>query len=120
VFPEVTVVFGPGGYGSFMLGGQQPISFPEESIRAILARPGVLEDLSSAYDSPAKEPDGWVEVIDRQTWLSGDAIDQFVGDGPLITDDRPLPEYFLIRRLSEGERREMAHPGSLEALTATP
>jgi hypothetical protein len=23
-----------------------------------------------------------------------------VGSGPLVTDDRPLPEYFLIRRLT--------------------
>jgi spermidine synthase len=121
VFPEVTVVFGPGGYGSFMLGSQQPIAFPEASIRAVLDRPGVLEDISSAYDSRAHDPDAWVELIGRQTWLSGDAVDAFVGDGPLITDDHPLPEYFLLRRLSEGERRDLARPESLLALTpATP
>jgi hypothetical protein len=26
-------------------------------------------------------------------------VDAYVGPGPLITDDRPLPEYFLLRRL---------------------
>jgi hypothetical protein len=30
-------------------------------------------------------------------WISDEQIDAFVGDGPLITDDRPLPEYFLLR-----------------------
>ena len=61
VFPEVTLVRGAGGYGVYMLGSSQPITFDEASIRAALARPGVLEDISSAYDSPAKTVDGWVE-----------------------------------------------------------
>ena len=30
------------------------------------ARPGVLEDISSAYDSPATTVDDWVVVIGRQ------------------------------------------------------
>ena len=72
VFPEVTLVRGAGGYGVYMLGSSQPITFDEASIRAALARPGVLEDISSAYDSPAKTVDGWVHVIERQTWVSGD------------------------------------------------
>jgi hypothetical protein len=83
----------------------------------VLARPGVLEDLSSAYDSEDRwtDADDWVQLIADQTWLSGDAIDQFVGDGPLITDDRPLPEYFLLRRL--GQRDETpATPATLVSL----
>ena len=73
VFPEVTLVKGAGGYGVYMLGSSRPITFDEASIRAVLARPGVLEDISSAYDSPAKTVDDWVDVIERQTWVSGDA-----------------------------------------------
>ena len=42
---------------------------PEADIRAVLARPGVLEDISSAFDSPARTIDAWVDVIGRQTWL---------------------------------------------------
>jgi hypothetical protein len=33
-------------------------------------------------------------------WVEGDEVDRFAGTGPLITDDRPLPEYFLIRALT--------------------
>ena len=99
VFPEVTVVKGPGGYGAYMLGSSRPIAFDEANIRSVLARPGVLEDISSAYDSPAKTVDDWVDVIGRQTWMTGDAVEQTVGSGPLITDDRPRPEYFILRRL---------------------
>jgi hypothetical protein len=99
VFSEVTVVKGAGGYGMYMLGSSQPISFPEADIRAVLSRPGVLEDISSAYDSPTRTIDGWIAEINRQTWLTGDSVREEAGPGPLITDDRPLPEYFLLRRV---------------------
>ncbi len=32
VFPQVTIVFGPGGYGSYMLGSDQPIAFSHDAI----------------------------------------------------------------------------------------
>ena len=63
VFPQVTLVKGAGGYGMYMLGSSRPITFDEANIRATLARPGVLADTSSAYDSPAKTVEGWVDVI---------------------------------------------------------
>ena len=99
VFPKVTLVRGAGGYGAYMLGSSSPIAFDEADIRSILARPGVLEDISSAYDSPAKTVDDWIAVIRRQAWASGDQVLALAGPGPLITDDRPRPEYFLLRRL---------------------
>ena len=33
-----------------------------------------------------------------QTWLTDDAARR-AGEGPLITDDRPAPEYFLLAAL---------------------
>jgi spermidine synthase len=97
-FPEVLIVRGAGGYGFYMLGSDAPIELDPEVARSILARPGVLEDISSAYDSPASDVDAWLDVIERQTWLAGDAVETYAGGGPLITDDRPRPEYFLLRR----------------------
>jgi hypothetical protein len=82
-----------------MLGSSEPVSFPDADVRAVLDRPGVLEDISSAYDSPATTVDEWIQVIERQTWLKGDEVLAQAGAGPLITDDRPRPEYFLLRRL---------------------
>ncbi|MGP1674387.1 MAG: hypothetical protein ACTS8Z_04130, partial [Candidatus Limnocylindrales bacterium] len=99
VYPHVLVVRGPGGYGVYMLGSEQPLELDPDIGREILERPGVLGDISSAYDSPADTVDDWLAVIARQTWLSGDAARAYAGDGPLVTDDRPLPEYFLLRRL---------------------
>jgi spermidine synthase len=99
VFPEVTIIRGAGGYGVYMLGAKEPIAFAEADIRSVLGRPGVLEDISSAYDSPARSIDQWVAVIRGQFWASGPAVLEVAGPGPLITDDRPRPEYFLLRRL---------------------
>ncbi len=103
VYPQVTVIFGPGGFGMFMLGSELPIDLGESAIRDVLARPGILENISSAYDSPADTVDGWIALIGQQTWIVGSEAHRFVGEGPLITDDRPLPEYFLLRRLGAQE-----------------
>jgi hypothetical protein len=105
VFERVTVIRGPGGYGFYMLGSDQPIELPPARIREVLERPGILEDISSAFDSPASTIDDWISVIEGQQWMNDDAVRAYAGDGPLITDDEPRPEYFLIRTLAEMVRR---------------
>jgi spermidine synthase len=117
VFPEVTTVFGPGGYGMYMLGSTQPIAFEHDAIRSILSRPGVLDDISSAYDSPEHTIDGWISRIDGSRWLTGSAVRSFIGDGPMVTDDRPVSEYFLLRMLY-GAKSPVAVPATLRAATA--
>lgn len=112
VFPEVTIVFGPGGYGTYALGSDAPIRFEPDDIRTILARPGVLGNISGAFDSPARTVDAWIYAIARLTWISGDDVTLFAGDGPQVTDDRPLSEYFLIRR-AMGDGSERATPATL-------
>ncbi|HET9457805.1 MAG TPA: fused MFS/spermidine synthase [Candidatus Limnocylindrales bacterium] len=99
VFPHVLIAFGPGGYGFFLFGSGEPLAFEDAAIRDVLARPGVLEEISSAYDSPESTVEGWIERIRSLVWIADEEVAQFTGDGPLITDDRPLPEYFLLRRL---------------------
>jgi hypothetical protein len=98
VFPQVLVVRGAGGYGFYMLGSGSPIDLDPGITTAVLERPGVLDDISSAYDSPASTIDDWIAVIERQTWLTDAEARAYVGGGHLITDDRPRPEYFLLRR----------------------
>jgi hypothetical protein len=88
---------GPGGFGYDMLGSDEPLAFDDGAVRSVLARPGVLEDLSSAFDSPQDTVDGWAARIPSLVRLSGDQVARFAGPGPLITDDRPMPEYFLLR-----------------------
>ncbi len=105
VFPHVMVIRGPGGFGQFMLGALSPIELTEANIRSVLARPGVLADVSSAFDSRATTADAWVSRIADLIWLSGSDAQEFAGEGPLITDDHPRPEYFLLRRLVSGSSR---------------
>jgi hypothetical protein len=40
-----------------------------------------------------------VAVIHRQLWLVDDGVLVAAGTGPLVTDDKPRSEYFLLRRL---------------------
>jgi spermidine synthase len=97
-FPHVTLVNGASGYGLFMLGSEAPIAFDDASIRAILARPGVLANLSEPADTPARTIDAWAAKIPTMVLQVDDEVDQRVGSGPLVTDDRPYSEYFLLRR----------------------
>jgi spermidine synthase len=112
VYPHVIVAFSPGGYGLFMLGSEEPIGFDDEAMRSVLRRPGVLPDLSSAFDSPVKTEDGWIARIHSLVWLTDSGVTEFAGTGPLITDDRPLPEYFFLRRMY-GPKAPQVTPASL-------
>jgi predicted membrane-bound spermidine synthase len=99
VFANVIVARGPGGFGYYMFGSDHPMRFSDANTRAVLARPGVLADLSSAFDSPHDDLGGWVNLLPRLVLLTGDQVSEFAGPGPLVTDDQPLPEYFLLRHL---------------------
>jgi spermidine synthase len=116
VYPHVIIAFGPGGYGFFMFGSDDPMAFSDAAIAEVLGRPGILEDISSAFDSPEQTIDGWTERIHSLVWIVDDEVSRFTGDGPLITDDRPLPEYFLLRRLF-GTPSPRVSPGELFRLT---
>jgi len=103
VWPEVLIAFGPGGYGFFMLGSERPVAFSPGTLKAAIARPGVYEDLSSAFDSPDLSREEWPDFIRSLVWKEGDEVRAFAGQGPLITDDQPFPEYFLLRRMFGAE-----------------
>jgi spermidine synthase len=105
VFPYVTAIRGPGGYGFYMLGSDDPVVIDPTVARQILERPGILDDISSAYDSPVKSVDDWLATFDRLRWAQDDVLRAYAGSGPLITDDAPRPEYFLLRGLAEGMYR---------------
>ena len=40
VFPHVLIAFGPGGYGFYLFGSDQPMAFDDATIDEVLARPG--------------------------------------------------------------------------------
>ena len=97
VFPRVMIALGPGRGGVFLFGSREPIDLRPPAIQAILARPGVIDDLDSAIDSSPLTEQEWAHLIPRLVCASDAHVTKFGGVGPLITDDRPLPEYFLLR-----------------------
>jgi hypothetical protein len=101
VFPNVRIIAGPGGFGYYMIGSDGSVDLTSDAVRATLGRPGVLEDVNSAPDAHNRSAEDWAQVLADLTWAAGDELRSTVGDGPLITDDRPLPEYFILRRLRE-------------------
>jgi spermidine synthase len=115
VFRHASILFGSGGYGLYMLGSDEPLTFDEATMREVLARPGILEDISTAFDSPAHTIDAWISQIRGMRWIDDEQIDAFTGPGPLITDDRPIPEYFLLRLLVDPQV-ELASPDLLRSL----
>lgn len=119
VFPHVIIAFGPGGNGLFMLGSDQPITFDRAAIRQVLSRPRIVQDISSAFDSPEHDVSGWAALIPRLVWIQGDQVAAFAGAGPLVTDDHPLPEYFLLRHLF-GPESPAVSKALLQSLTPAP
>jgi spermidine synthase len=102
VFKYVVLVFGPAipTSGVMMLGSDAPIDITS-GMDSVLAKPGVVNDLSSAPDSPVgvTTAAAWHSLIVDNIWLIGDDVDKFAAGGTLITDDRPYTEYDLLRHL---------------------
>lgn len=91
VFPETTAWDG----GTLLVGSLEPLTVSRAAVARQLARPETREALT---------PLGLVDydaVMARYS-AGPDELRAFVGDGPLLTDDRPLVEFY--RALPAGER----------------
>jgi spermidine synthase len=72
------------GDGSLMLGSMQPFELSWSAYEARRKTP----EFTSVFD--------WDERSLRRNYVAGpDAVRAYVGDGPLLTDDKPVIEYFL-------------------------
>jgi hypothetical protein len=117
VFAHVIVACGPGGFGTYLFGSDEPLALDAADAAAVLERPGVLEDISSAFDSPATTTADWAALIPTLVWATGPAVSAFAG--PLITDDRPLPEYFALRRAFGPPSPYLGSAAALRAIDPT-
>jgi spermidine synthase len=101
VFPHATIVFSPmhPANGVLMLGSDDPIDLTSAGIQSVLSKPGVLQDLSDAADSPPgiTTASQWEQLILSNVWISDAQVEQFGASGQLVTDDRPYTEYDLLR-----------------------
>jgi spermidine synthase len=116
VFPEVALALGPGGFGVFMLGSAKPVEIAPAAVEQVLARPGVVDDLSGAPDAPVRDASAWAKLIPSLVVAQGEAVRRLAGEGPIITDDRPSTEYFFIRRLLDPGDEPMSRESIMRAL----
>ena len=115
VFPHALVAFGPGENGTFMFASKEPVTIEQDALRDVLERPGVVDDLAVSIDAPSDTVDGWLSLVPTLVWATDEGLDRFAAAGPLITDDRPLTEYFLLRSLTQAQSPP-ATRASLEAV----
>jgi len=84
VFPDATLWRG----GSLMIGSRRPLVLRRADYEWKMQVPGRREALLElGYDTFEKLTAGYV--------AGADEMRSFVGAGPILTDDRPLTEYFL-------------------------
>jgi spermidine synthase len=84
VFPEASLW----GDGSLVVGSKRPLRLVAETFERRLAEPGVREALAPLGITS-------FERLQALRVAETPALRAFVGDGPLLTDDRPLVEYYL-------------------------
>ena len=97
VFPHTDVFVSLGGNGLQLIGSKQPISFPPATAEKVLGSPTATADLRLAPDSPVVSVAQWPEIIKSNLWLTGFAVQNYLGLGPLLTEDHPLSEYYLLQ-----------------------
>ena len=116
VFPEVLMAFGPTHRGVYMLGSQKPISVDDKNVHDVLARPGIAQDLMDTPDNPAPSADAWTDILEHVAWVGDDGARAFAANAPVILDDRPGMEYFLLRRLFGPKSPSMNEENLLKAM----
>jgi len=115
-FPHMQVLFGPGYQGVYMLGSEEPLKFDDGVIENLFGTEGAQADLADAPDYHPVSGADWPEVVRSLVWIENEEVDSFVGPGPLITDDRPRTEYYLLRNLFAADKRYV-HDQLLRELT---
>jgi len=101
-FPHMTVVYAPGHVGVFIMGSQAPITISPAGIAAAVGSPVALADLASAPGQQSMTTAQWVSDIRGDVWLTDDQVNGYTGRGPLITDNHPLTEYFMLNSYGWG------------------
>jgi spermidine synthase len=102
-FRYMSVVYSPRHSGTYILGSQAPIAFSGVAIRAVFGSPAARADLRGAPDYPARSTAQWASIIRDSVWLTDNQVNAYAGAGPLLTDDHPLTEYFMLDGF--GDRR---------------
>ena len=97
VFPHVDVVLSPVNNGAYFFGSDTPMSFDRGTLETLLGSPQAKADFATAPDDPNFDGVTWAREILADDWMHDAQVDEFVGAGPLITDDHPRSDLsFLV------------------------
>lgn len=83
-FPHVTLWMG----GSIVIGSNEPLQIRESDFALKIAYPQVQKALEESGL-------GTFDLLVRQYFTSRPQIERYLGEGPMLQDDRPVTEYFL-------------------------
>jgi spermidine synthase len=104
-FRYMTVIKGPRPFGMYVLGSQSPMVFRASTIEQVFGSRAARADLGSAPDYPPVPASSWPSIIHKLVSLTGNQVNAYTGPGPLLTDDHPLSEYFLLHDFGVGFER---------------
>ncbi len=107
-FRYVSVVWAPRPFGTYAMGSQAPISFTPAAIAHVFGSKAARADLRGAPDFRPQSTAKWVSIIRSSVWLTNNQVNAYTGTGPLVTDDHPLTEYFLLNGASDGKEETAA------------
>jgi spermidine synthase len=97
VFPHVNVVLSPVKNGAYLLGSDKPMAFDQGTLERLLGTEQAKTDLATAPDDLNYDGATWAREVMADDFLRDAQVDEFVGPGPVITDDHPISEYWLLR-----------------------
>ena len=95
-FPYMMVITGPRPFGYAEIGSDTPLAFNDRTIERVFGSQAAQADLANAPDYPAVPVTAWPAIINHHLWLENDQVNATAGPGPLLTDDHPLSEYYLV------------------------
>ena len=95
-FRYMTVIRGPRPYGMYLLGSDKQMIFTASSIEKVFGSAAARADLAGAPDYPRVPTASWPRVISSLTLMRNNQVNAYTGPGPLLTDNAPMSEYFLL------------------------
>lgn len=107
VFRHVDILLSPVKNGAYLLGSDTPMSFDPAALAGLLGSQSAESDFATAPDDPRLDGAAWAQEILRDDWMHDGQVAAFVGSGPVITDDRPISEYFLLRALTAKDHADV-------------
>jgi spermidine synthase len=103
-FRYMTVISGPIGYGMYLMGSQAPIHLSSSEIVKVFGSAAAQADLAGAPDFPRTPAKAWPAVLHKLVRFTNNQVNAYAGNGPLLTDDHPLTEYFLLSNLGQSSK----------------